>query len=260
MNMFISVLRAEWLKQQRSLAIWIALLGGMFTPGLIAAIRVLRPEGVPELYARPDFWLGLWTGAWESMAVLLLPLGAILTTTLITQIEYRNNAWKQVHTLPVHLAVIYAAKLLVIVLIVLQVFVVFNIALVISGLIPPAVLPGVPFPSGPLPLERFALDNVRYFIGLLPIVALQFLISLRVSSFLTPIGLGTLMWVLSLGTLSWKYAYLLPYGYTVMDYLGSSQRTNVATPVIGLLPYALGYFALFTAVGLGMYLTKHDKS
>ena len=31
---------------------------------------------------------------------VFLPLGAILSTSLITQIEYKNNTWKQLHTLP----------------------------------------------------------------------------------------------------------------------------------------------------------------
>ena len=37
---------------------------------------------------------------WEFMGFFLLPIGVILTTSLVTQLEFRSNTWKQLHTTP----------------------------------------------------------------------------------------------------------------------------------------------------------------
>src|SRR5215203_7553889 len=126
-------------------------IGGFFTPSIIIVARLVRYTKVPELYAAENFWDLLWKNSWESVAIFFLPLGAILSTSLIAQIEYKNNTWKQLHTLPLSLTTIFAAKLAVIVVLMLQFFVLFNIGIYLSVLIPFLVVPGVHYPSEPMP-------------------------------------------------------------------------------------------------------------
>lgn len=50
----------------------------------------------------------------------LLPMGLILATSLITQMEFRNNTWKQLHTTPQKYSTIFTAKFIVIIGLTLQ--------------------------------------------------------------------------------------------------------------------------------------------
>src|SRR5689334_4931327 len=114
MAAFINSYLSELLKTKRSLASWMVAVGGFFTPAVIIVVRLVYHSEVAELYARDNFWNALWRSSWESMAIMFLPMGAILSTSLIANIEYRNNTWKQLHTLPLTYATIYFSKLAVI--------------------------------------------------------------------------------------------------------------------------------------------------
>src|SRR5215216_6690727 len=97
---FINSFQSEWLKKKRSLASWLVLVGAFFTPLIILLVRLKNYQAMPKIYAAEDFWTKLWFTTWESMTILLLPMGIILATALIVQLEYKNNAWKQLHTTP----------------------------------------------------------------------------------------------------------------------------------------------------------------
>src|SRR3954468_24778005 len=129
---FFHAFQSEWLKTRRSLALWMVLIGAFFTPTIIIIARLVRYTGVPALYSKEDFWDLLWRNSWESMAIFFLPLGAILSTSLIAQIEYKNNTWKQLHTLPLSYTTIFVAKLAVIVSLMAIFFVLFNIGIYLS--------------------------------------------------------------------------------------------------------------------------------
>src|SRR5450432_935551 len=131
---FINSFRSEWLKKKRSLATWIVIIGGFFTPIIIIIARLVQHNKLIPIYTDANFWKLLWKNSWESMAIFLLPLGVILSTSLITQIEYKNNTWKQLHTLPLKLTTIFFAKLAVIIIMVLQFFILFNIGIYFSAL------------------------------------------------------------------------------------------------------------------------------
>jgi hypothetical protein len=147
------------------------------------------------------------------------PLCAILATSLLTQIEYRNNAWKQVHTMPLSLAHVFFSKLGVVFVMLGQFFVLFNVGIWLSDFLPYALVAGVPFPAGPIPLMDFLRQDALYFVDCLPIVALQYAIGLRFGNFLVSVGMGFLLWIGALAALAWKYGYLIPYICVTLDYL-----------------------------------------
>src|SRR3954462_4987753 len=104
---FLRSFQSEWLKTKRSLAFWMVVIGGFFPPAVIIVARLINYAKLPDIYSADNFWDLLWKNSWESMAIFFLPLGAILSTSLITQIEYKNNTWKQLHTLPLTLTTIF---------------------------------------------------------------------------------------------------------------------------------------------------------
>ena len=251
--------QSEWLKRKRSLASWLVISGSFFTPVLITLARLLNSDRLHEIYSADGFWLDLWRSAWESMAIFLLPMGAILATSLITQIEFKNNAWKQVHALPLSLTTIFFSKYAVILLMMVQFFVLFNVAFYLSAVVPYLLVSGVPYPKNPIPYRDFLKQDLLYFVDCLPIVAAQYMMSLRFSNFLVPVGVGFMAWVGSLAALSWKFGYILPYTYSMLNYLKDDTTGKTIVPPVNFHMWAIGYFLLFTAVGYFLFVTKSEK-
>ncbi|MDI1480094.1 ABC transporter permease [Polyangium sp. y55x31] len=259
-RVFFHSLHSEWLKQRRSLASWMVIVGAFFTPAIIIVARLIHREGLPSLYASDGFWQLLWRNSWESAAIFFLPIGGTLATTLITQIEYKNNAWKLLHTLPLSVATIYFSKLAIILLMLVQFFLLFNVGIYLSAVIPHLLVPGVPYPMGPIPHARFIGENLLFFLDCLPIVALQYAISLRFRNFLIPVGIGFMLWVGTLAALSWQWSFLIPYSYTMIEYLKEGARGKVAAPAVDIHAMAIGYFLLFTTAGYyWLFATRKEK-
>jgi hypothetical protein len=251
--------QSEWLKKKRSLGSWLVVVGALFTPVIVIFARLIHHDKLPELYAASNFWTSLWKNSWESMAVFFLPMAAILATSLITQIEFRNNAWKQVHTLPLSAATIFFSKLAVIIVLLVQFFVLFDVGIFLSAVVPYLLAAKVPYPTAPLPLPLFLADTVRYMVASLPIVAVQYLLSLRFKNFLLPIGLGFMAWVGALAALSSKFAYLVPYGYSMLIYLKDDPRGKIAIPPYDITWLAIGSAVLFTTAAYLLFVTKAQK-
>ena len=192
------------------------------------------------------------------MAIFLLPLGVILSTSLITQVEYKNNTWKQLHALPLKLTTIFFSKLAVIVVMMLQFFILFNIGIYLSAIIPYLLNSGIPYPKDPIPYIHFLKEDALFFICCLPVIALQYLISLQYKNFLVPVGCGFIFWVGSLSALSWKYGYIIPYTYSMYNYLKDAPA-KVAVPALNIYYLAIGYFVVITVTSYVLYITKKEK-
>lgn len=255
---FINSFQSEWLKKKRSLASWLVLVGAFFTPSIVLLVRLKNYQALPKIYAAEDFWMKIWFTTWESMTILLLPVGIILATALIVQLEYKNNAWKQLHTTPQRFPTIFFAKLAVILVMMIELFALFNLGMYLSGIIPSLLFASVPLPSAPFPFREFLAGNINFFIECLPILALQYLLSLRFKNFLVPVGIGFVIWVLGIGMTSWEYSYIFPYNQGVIDFLISSRNLEREISV-NLQMLATIYFAVFTIIGYVLYVTKNEK-
>lgn len=256
---FVRCFRSEWLKKKRSLGSWLVVAGAFFTPSIVILARLIHHDKLPALYSKADFWTGLWKSSWESMAIFFLPMSAILVTSLVTQIEYRNNAWKQVHTLPVSLAAVFLAKLLVILLLMARLLLLFILGVYLSAAVPCLLFRQIPYPSAALPVWPFLTDTCCYLAACLPIVTAQYLLSLRFKNFLAPIGIGFMLWVAALAALSWKYAYAVPYAYTVLSFLKDDPKVHFPVAPHQLLMLAGVYSLAFLIVGYALFVTKQQK-
>ena len=256
---FVHSFQSEWMKKKRSLASWLVIAGGFFTPGIIIVARLVHYNKLSVIYSDPEFWLKLWRNSWESMAIFLLPVGVIMATSLITQLEYKNNAWKQLHTLPLSLTTIFFSKLLVIVVMMIQFFILFNIGIYLSAIVPYLLVPGVSFPAASIPFAFFAKENALFFIDCLPIIALQYLMSLKFKNFLVPMGAGFLLWIMALGSLVWRYGYTIPYTYVMFNYLKGESVSKTAKPAMDIHLLAIGYFVVITIVSYVLYISKKEK-
>ncbi len=253
---FIHCFQSEWLKKKRSLASVLVVVGAFFIPAIILVAKLVRHETLYSASMSNRFWETLWNDALESMAIFLLPLGIALATSLITQIEFKNNTWKQLHTTPQSLTTIFFAKLSVILVMMVQFFILFNIGIYLAGIIPTLFFSGVPYPEEPIPFLFFFKENVKYFIDCLPILALQYMISLQFKNFLVPVGGGIAIWILSIAVLGWKHGHWIPYSYCGLNYLRGIGKYNSETQIH---LFAIGYFIVFTVISYILYLTKKEK-
>lgn len=256
---FLYAFQGEWLKRKRSFASSLVIAGSLFTPAIVAVVRLIQHRTLPRIYAAEGFWPNHWRSCWESMAIFFLPLGAVLATSLITQIEFKSNAWKQVHVLPLSTAVIFLAKLSVILVMLVQFLLLFNAGIYLSAMIPYLFVPGVPLPKGSflaLPLFR---ENALYFVACLPIVAAQYLMALRSNNFLVPIGIGFMAWVGALAAVSSRLAIWWPYGYTTVQYLRDKPKGAHFAAYTQLHWLAAGFFLLLTLVSYGLFVSRREK-
>ncbi len=259
MRSFINCFQSEWIKRRRSLASWIIIIGSFFTPVIIIIARLLASHNLNKTYNLPNYWNILWKNCWESMAIFLLPLCIILFTSLITQIEYKNNTWKQLHTLPLNFRTIFFTKFAVIIVMLLQFLLIFNIGIYLSTLLPYLLISNVEYPRQTIPYALFLKENLFYLIDCLPIVALQYLISLKFKNFLVSVGTGFLFWFGALAALTWKYGYIIPYTYCMFNYLKDAPGGKVILPTLNIHYFALGYFIFITILNYVIYIHKNDK-
>jgi lantibiotic transport system permease protein len=253
--LFIRSFSSEWLKTRRTAAAWLVVTGALFIPLIILASRIIESQELAEANASAELWIRLMQNCWQVMAIFLLPLGVIMATSLITQNEFRNNAWKQLHTTPQPLYMIYSAKLAVILVMLLQFFVLFNIGIYLAGVIPGLFFSGVSWPNAPFPLADALTMTAHYFLCCLPVVAVQFLISLQARNFLIPLGIGIGLLVSSIIAMHWKYGYVHPYAYSGLYFIRSSE--NPAIPDVSW--WALGYFILTITAGYIAYISRKEK-
>lgn len=250
---FIHSFQSEWLKKRRSAAAWLALIGGLFVPIIMLIARFKDFDQLPVANSSEHVWDNLYHRSWQFMGLFLLPMGVIMATSLVTQLEFRNNTWKQLHASPQSLTTIFFAKLAVILVMLIQFFILFNIGIYLNGAIP-ALFNGVPYPKQSIGLKYLLDQNGKYLIACLPIVALQYLLSLRFKNFLVPIGAGLCLLVASLIAIQWEYGYIMPYTYCGYSFLGAKVLPDVNT---GL--WSLGYFFVFIVLAYILYINRKEK-
>lgn len=247
---YLNSIHSEWLKTTRSSASWLCLAGGFFLP-VLYFIGFLKEQSSINAY-KTDIWETYFMQSWQNMAVFLLPMGVILATSLITQIEIKNNTWKQVHATPQSYITIYFSKFAVILLMTLKFFIFFNIGILLSATIP-CLLFSNELPKENLPVIYFLKWNLKFFITCLPILAIQYLLSLHFKNFMISIGIGLAGLIGSLIGLGWKYIYLSPYVYTTLT-------KSILKIEFNVYLYAIIYTVIMLVINLGFYLNKKDKS
>ena len=255
---FISSFQSEWLKKKRTLAVWLVLIGSLFTPAITLLIAITQRGNLAKQYADPNFWTTYWSQCWQPMTFMLLPLGIILATSLVGQLEFKNNTWKQLHATPQSLTVIFFSKFAVLMVMMIQLFMLFNIFTYLSALVPPILFSEIPFSAAPFPWSHIVMNNVWILVDCLPIVALQYLLSIQFKNFLIPVGAGMVIWLLGTLALSWKYSFIFPYLYSAFEQiLAQGGKLHEIVPNIHIM--ATGYFVLFLVAGYWLYIHKADK-
>lgn len=254
---FIYSLQSEWLKTKRSAASWLCIIGGFFIPTIYLIVFLVKSRTIEFGVEDGNVWEAHFINLMRNMKAFLLPMGVIMASSLITQMEFKNNTWKQLHTTPQSLTTIFLAKFSVIAIMTIKFFVFFTIGVILSGLIPCLVINGK-LPDDPFPFLFLIKENCKVFILCLPIIAIQYLISLRFKNFLVPVGIGLVGLIGSMIGSIWEYIYVSPYSYVFLDNVKDlpffKGKIN-----INLYQGAIIYFSLLMMISYFMFTKKKEK-
>lgn len=248
---YLNSLQSEILKVKGSPLMWCSLAGGILLPIVFISRNLLIGSHInASLMENP--WEGICMVVFRPFAAFLVPLGGILVCSLIAQVEYQNNNWKQVHTTPQTYTTIFLAKYSVLFLLIFGVCAIVNVGTILLGIIPCLVLDGN-FPVASFPTDFFLKQNLTTFVSALPIFALQFLLSLRFRDFMVAVGIGFTVYIGTMMALRFEISYLSPYSYVLFyfDDLSGHARVNYLAPTL--------YFVLISVVGYSLYVTKKLK-
>ena len=214
---FVTSIRAESIKVKRSSAFWLSLLGAAFIPFIFLLMYFFKPDVfVPNLGNDP--WRSHILHGWQALSIFLLPMFVILTCSLITQIEFKNNTWKQVYSSPQTLGHVFFSKLFVIHCMILFCFLLFNIFLIGSGILANLLNKKYTFFSSPVDWEMLLRTNFKSYISVLGISGIQYWLSLRFKNFIASIGIGLALLITALILMNWEHIYKVPHAFPLLTF------------------------------------------
>jgi len=257
MKTYLHSLSSEWQKTRHSAASWLVLIGGLFVPLLLIIVQTVYSDKFSPQALKEHYWSKLFQHSWESMAILLLPAGIIMATSLIAQIEFRNNTWKQVFATPQSFSTLFFAKLSIVLILLLQFFIINFVGFFLSAYLP-SLWGNVGMPSFP-PMAKIIDFNVQFFIASLPLLAIQYFIAMRFKNFLISIGGGIGILVVSIFAFSWKYGYLFPFSHIGMVFMETTGNSRVPAGT-SLITHSLCWFIGISAAHFILYLAQKEKA
>ncbi|HEX8316382.1 MAG TPA: ABC transporter permease [Flavisolibacter sp.] len=242
MNLFIS-LRSETLKIKRTAAFYFTLAGAAVVP-VIFLLNVLS-DGIED--TRKDPLNSIFKLGSEMNGLVIFPMFVILICTLLPQIEYRNNTWKQVLTSPQTKANVFMAKFLNIHLLIV-VFLVANLLFMsITVVAAHFIDPTLDLLNQPFNGTRLLVNTLNSYLTILAVCAIQFWIGLRSKNFIVPIAFGLALWLA--GTIMVfeyhsSFANYFPYSFHTF-----SMYAKIKSQINQVVWTSAGYAFLFLFIG-----------
>lgn len=193
MSLLISF-RSETLKTKRTAAFYFTLIGAAIVPFMLL-FSIISDDLPGDIAKRNDPINSMFRLLSEMNGLCILPLFVVLICTLLPQIEYRNNTWKQVLASPQTKANVFAAKFLNIHLMILLFLVASHLFMWVDIIAAHFILPDLNVLGRPFDLYPVLTDNVDWYLAVLAIGTIQFWIGLRSKNFIAPVAIGLVCWL-----------------------------------------------------------------
>jgi len=246
---FIVSTKAELIKTRRSASFWLSLIGSGVIPLIFFLMYVIEPKNADRYQVKP--WELHFTQGWQAFAAFLLPMFVILICSLIPQIEYKNNTWKQVFASPQSVGNIFFSKYLSIIIMILFLFLMFNVFMILSGAVPNIFYSKYAFLKSSIDWGALLKLNFKTFVSLLGIISIQYWIGLRFRNFIVPIGIGLGLLVCSMILLQWAHVDKVPYAFPLRTFMTSvsKDKSELAGPLLQNHELnSIGYFIFFSVL------------
>lgn len=256
MKTFLISLQTEFMKIRRSAAFWLVIAGSAFLPALIFLMYVTRPDVFIKQLGK-DPWMGHLLRGFEGASFFLWPMFITIVASLVTQIEFKNNTWKQVLASPLKLGDVYFGKYIVIQCMIVGAYLFFDVGMVLFPLAAEVFRPGYAFAHNAVPVRVILMLDAKSFIAVLGMTTIQYCISLRFKNFIAAIGIGLALIIAGLMMIPWDKVVYFPYAYSALSFI-----RNSATGDFKILKHeywSLGYFAVFLAGGYVDFLYRRER-
>lgn len=260
MRNFIRNISTEFIKSKKTFAWWLVILGAGFMPAFVSFVFLSKwTRLVPQSGHNP--WDDFTEMSWKGMGFLYTPFFIVLLTCLFFNIEYKNNTWKHIFTLPLSKSNIYLNKLVTL-LIFIAIFYILYIPIWIGcgfavGLVRPQLELTTHLP------DCISLLSLCFhsFIASLGVLAIHFWLSIRFKNMIIPIAIAvicSIIWVALYQGRVEEITYF-PYSY---HYSTVSPPAWIKLKMFGIFPqhemFSLLYFVIFTGLSY-RYFTKSFK-
>lgn len=243
MSTFLINTRTELWKCRKTAAYWLTLVGSAFIPLFLTVGYIADPkEFVGDL--GPNHWSGHIKMVWQASAALVFPFYAIIVTSLVVQIEYRNNTWKQVYASPRSYADIFFSKFCIVQLLIVGCFLLFNLFLLTGPLLANSFSSQYKFSDTPIPWERLVTLTAKQYIAILGMTSIQYWLSLRIKNYIAPLGIGLALIIIGIMILGWDKVIYYPYAYTAVTFFKNKGSNGLANHEI----YSILWFGVVLAL------------
>jgi hypothetical protein len=238
---FIASLRSELLKTKRTSLFYMMLITALIIPFVFAFDHATSDSTVTK-----NVWNDFYQEGIMIMIFAFLPLFLILASTLLVQIEVRNNTWKQVLASPQLFFDILLAKFVVLQLLALAFIFFFNLYFILSaGVVD--LTAGTNFISYLQRWPEILSLNARAYGSTIGISALCFWLSIRSKSFVAPIGIGLALWLGTIAALEFhwsnidKYVFALPFTVVAKKFQDQQMFHQLLSIAYGLVFFVGAY-------------------
>ena len=184
-------LRSEVLKTKRTSPLYFTIAAAAFAP-FMSMLDILL-DGIGDEHKK-DIFNEMIIKKFQITGIMILPIFLILICTLLPQIEFKNNTWKQVLTSPQTKVNVFAAKFINVQLLI-GVFLITNLVFMfVCAVILNFMEPSLGVLHQPLNGYNVLLARVSTYVALLALCCIQFWLGLKFKNFIIPIAIGIGCW------------------------------------------------------------------
>ncbi len=243
-------LRSEILKTKRTAPLYLTIGAAAFAP-FMSMLELLMDGFDSE--DKNNIYTEMMIRKFEITGLVALPIFIILICTLLPQIEYKNNTWKQVLASPQNKIDVFTAKFIDVQLLVLVFFITNTLLMYLSTVILHFMHPSLDVFNQPLDGYKLLMARVNSYISLLALCAIQFWLGLKFKNFIAPIGIGIGCWFA--GTIlviqNFDIAAYFPYSFHGFGKVPNYNPLNNSVGAASLI-----YAALFLVIGFWDFPTS----
>ncbi|MEE8578223.1 MAG: ABC transporter permease [candidate division Zixibacteria bacterium] len=247
MKAFLTLYKIELIKLKRTLALWMAVLA----PAVVLMFQIVSwLRNVDSFKDGLDPWMIFHENVGAMWGIFMLPLFTALITALIYQLDFANNGWLRLYTMPIRRWVIPTAKIAVVMTVILLATAVMTVGSLFGVLFVDLVKPALVIDE-PVPYLALLKVSSILFVSSLSMIAIQNIISFRFSAISVPLGVGIGGVFVAIFAASAKYGYLFPWLMPIRAIRGAEEFV----PTIIILNVVGGLLLFSTLI---FYATKRD--
>ena len=241
----LTALRSEILKTKRTASFYFTMIAAAAVPFIFLLNILSDDDGIDA--TRKDPLNGIFKLNCEMNAMVFLPIFVILACTLLAQMEYRNNTWKQVFASPHPKLRVFTAKFINIHLLILLFFVANLIFMTLVLVIAELIFPNLGIFSQPLNVKMLLMRIGNSYLTVLALSAFQFWLGLRFKNFIASTGVGFALWITGM-------IMALEYKSAIIEYLPHSFELFAIMPqlqpkLVQIVWTSVGFAAMFVVLG-----------